>query len=68
LRAHATALTRIASPRLLTICSNEDKRRAMQSGFQLHLAKPIDSARLAAVVGMLADWTPLGTAAEPGPP
>jgi two-component system CheB/CheR fusion protein len=41
---------------LTALASDEDRQRAMQAGFQLHVAKPVDSARLAAVVRALADW------------
>ncbi|MBI5546175.1 MAG: response regulator [Deltaproteobacteria bacterium] len=47
-RAPAAALTALAS--------DDDRQRAMQSGFQLHVAKPIGSARLAAVIAELAGW------------
>jgi two-component system CheB/CheR fusion protein len=50
---------------LTALASDEDRRRALQAGFQLHLAKPVDAARLAAAVGALAAWTePVG--APPG--
>jgi two-component system CheB/CheR fusion protein len=45
---------------LTALAGDEDKRRALESGFQMHVAKPIDSARLIAVVSMLRDWKPLG--------
>jgi CheY-like chemotaxis protein len=38
--------------------TDEDREKAMQSGFQMHLAKPIDSVRLATVIAMLASWKP----------
>jgi CheY-like chemotaxis protein len=47
---------RVPAAALTALASDEDRQRAMQSGFQLHVAKPVDSARLAAVVSMLADW------------
>jgi CheY-like chemotaxis protein len=50
---------------LTALASDEDRQRAMQSGFQMHMTKPIDAARLVGVVRMLADWTPLER--KPGP-
>jgi two-component system, chemotaxis family, CheB/CheR fusion protein len=52
---------------LTALASDEDRQRAMQAGFQLHVSKPVDSARLAAVVRMLADRPP-ETRLEPVPP
>jgi two-component system CheB/CheR fusion protein len=43
---------------LTALASDEDRQRAIQAGFQLHVAKPVDSARLAAIVRALADWKP----------
>lgn len=43
---------------LTALASDEDRRRAVQSGFQLHVPKPLDAVRLAAVVRTLADWKP----------
>jgi CheY-like chemotaxis protein len=42
----AAALTAFAAP--------DDRRRAMLAGFQVHLPKPVDPAKLAAVVTSLA--------------
>lgn len=53
---------RVPAAALTALASDEDRRRAMDAGFQLHVAKPVDSARLAAIVGMLVDWKPLGNA------
>jgi signal transduction histidine kinase/ActR/RegA family two-component response regulator len=55
---------RVPAAALTALASDEDRQRAMQSGFQLHVAKPIDPARLAAVVRVLADWSPLGGGAS----
>lgn len=41
---------------LTALASEEDRKRALEAGFQMHLAKPIDAGRLAAAVGMLARW------------
>jgi two-component system CheB/CheR fusion protein len=48
---------RVPAAALTALASHEDRQRAMQSGFQLHVTKPIDSAHLATVVSMLAGWT-----------
>jgi two-component system CheB/CheR fusion protein len=54
---------------LTALASDDDRQLAMQSGFQVHVAKPIDSARLVAIIRMLADWTPPGSRAQrPAPP
>lgn len=55
---------RVPAAALTALASDQDRQRAMQSGFQLHVPKPIDSARLAAVVGILADWTAVRPAQE----
>jgi two-component system CheB/CheR fusion protein len=48
---------------LTALASEEDRQRALSAGFQMHLAKPIDVARLAAAVGVLSAWTqPAGPA------
>ncbi|PYQ46846.1 MAG: hypothetical protein DMF78_25275, partial [Acidobacteria bacterium] len=49
-RIPAAALTAYARP--------EDKAAAIRAGFQLHLAKPVQPAELAAVVSSLAGRTP----------
>jgi two-component system CheB/CheR fusion protein len=41
---------------LTALAGDDDRRRALASGFQIHVAKPVDSARLASVVGALIDW------------
>jgi len=41
---------------LTAFAGEEDRRRALEAGFQMHLAKPIDASRLAAAVGALARW------------
>jgi two-component system CheB/CheR fusion protein len=46
---------------LTALAGEEDRRRALTAGFQMHLAKPIDSARLAAAVGTLSVWAEHGT-------
>ncbi len=47
-RAPAAAITALAS--------NEERQKALESGFQMHVAKPIDAARLVAVVSTLVEW------------
>jgi CheY-like chemotaxis protein len=39
----------------------EDRLRALSSGFQVHLAKPVDRNQLAAAVSNLAEKTPRAT-------
>jgi two-component system CheB/CheR fusion protein len=41
---------------LTALANDEDRKRALYAGFQMHLAKPIDSARLAVAVGALSVW------------
>ncbi len=41
---------------LTALAGDEDRRRALASGFQIHVPKPVDAARLASVVGALLDW------------
>ncbi len=50
---------------ITALASDEDRQRALRAGFQMHVAKPIDAARLAAVVSLLADWRPSRTESEP---
>src|SRR5690606_22325212 len=45
---------------LTALAGEEDRRRALDAGFQLHLAKPVDADRLATAIGTLAAWTPPG--------
>jgi two-component system CheB/CheR fusion protein len=56
---------RVPAAALTALASEEDRQRALQAGFQLHVAKPVDSARLATIVSMLAAWKqPLAQATE----
>lgn len=41
---------------LTAFAGEEDRKRALAAGFQLHLSKPIDASRLAAAVEVLATW------------
>lgn len=41
---------------LTALAGEEDRRRALEAGFQMHLAKPISSEGLAIAVATLADW------------
>ena len=47
------------------LASDEDWQQALKSGFQMHVAKPIDADRLAAAVRRLADWKTLGSGNAP---
>src|SRR5690606_25575537 len=60
---------RIPAAALTALVGEEDRRRALESGFQMHLAKPIDADRLATAVATLAAWPqPLGSRSEGSPP
>ncbi|HEY6558300.1 MAG TPA: response regulator, partial [Polyangiaceae bacterium] len=45
---------------LTALAGEEDRRRALQAGFQMHLAKPIDADRLATAIGTLSIWPARG--------
>jgi two-component system CheB/CheR fusion protein len=45
-----------AAAALTALASDEERMRALELGFQLHLAKPIDADRLASAVATLAAW------------
>jgi len=46
----------IPAAALTALAGEDDRRRALASGFQMHLAKPIDADRLATAVATLRDW------------
>ena len=46
----------IPAAALTALAGEEDRRRALESGFQMHLAKPIDRDRLTTAVATLAVW------------
>jgi len=46
----------IAAAALTALARLEDRRRAIESGFQVHIAKPIDAGELVAAVAGLAEW------------
>jgi CheY-like chemotaxis protein len=57
---------------ITALASNDERQRALASGFQLHVAKPIDTAKLIEVVCTLVDWWPApdslsAQAARPNP-
>jgi CheY-like chemotaxis protein len=55
IRRHPDAKIRqIAAAALTAYARSEDRTLALQSGFQLHLAKPIEPAELMAAVAALA--------------
>jgi two-component system, chemotaxis family, CheB/CheR fusion protein len=54
----------IPAAALTALASDEDRARAIEAGFQMHIAKPVDTERLAAAVGMLAEWKPGATTGE----
>lgn len=47
---------RIPAAALTALAGEEDRRRSLESGFQMHLAKPIGADRLVTAVATLADW------------
>ena len=49
---------------LTALAGEEDRQRALQAGFQVHAPKPIDAARVSALVRLLADWSPSGEAKQ----
>ncbi|HWN67065.1 MAG TPA: CheR family methyltransferase [Haliangium sp.] len=49
---------------LTALAGEQDRTRALDVGFQMHLTKPISSARLAAAVGVLSAWTPQADSAR----
>lgn len=49
---------RVAAVALSALATPEDRQRALRAGFELHLPKPIDAARLVAAVGGLAARRP----------
>jgi PAS domain S-box-containing protein len=51
----------IPAAALTAYARSEDRARALRSGFQLHLAKPIDPAALIAAIARLANRTPANT-------
>jgi two-component system CheB/CheR fusion protein len=42
---------------LTALAGDEDRQQALKSGFQMHVAKPIDPARLVSVIRLLANWS-----------
>jgi CheY-like chemotaxis protein len=45
---------------LTALAGEEDRKRALEAGFQMHLAKPIDADRLATAIGTLSVWPTRG--------
>ena len=52
---------KVPAAAVTALASDEDRQRALESGFQMHVAKPMDGARLTSVVATLADWKPQGS-------
>jgi signal transduction histidine kinase/ActR/RegA family two-component response regulator len=46
----------IAAAALTALARTEDRRKAIESGFQIHIAKPIDAGELVEAVANLAQW------------
>jgi two-component system CheB/CheR fusion protein len=53
---------------LTALAGEADRRRALEAGFQMHIAKPVDSSRLATAVATLAAWKPAGSGSGPPGP
>jgi CheY-like chemotaxis protein len=49
----APAIASIPAAALTAFARNEDREKALQAGFQLHLAKPVDARSLVAAVAQL---------------
>ena len=56
LRSQETAVRTIPAAALTAFAREEDRRAALEAGFQLHLSKPIDAASLVSAVAALAAW------------
>jgi two-component system CheB/CheR fusion protein len=47
---------RVPAAAITALASNEERQKALEAGFQMHVAKPLDAARLVTVVNTLVDW------------
>ena len=59
------ALASIPAAALTAFARNEDRQQALQAGFQLHLAKPIDARTLVSAVATLGGRQGAGAAVNP---
>ena len=57
-RAEASRVSSIPAVALTAFARDEDRQRALQAGFQLHLAKPIDPLSLVTAVANLRNLSP----------
>jgi CheY-like chemotaxis protein len=65
LRRHENPRVReVPAAALTAYARSEDRTRALQAGFQIHLAKPIDPAELVTTIAALAQRAPVR---NPGP-
>jgi len=55
-RENANNLKRIPAVALTAYARVEDRLRALSSGFQMHIPKPVEPAELATVVASLTEW------------
>ena len=61
IRASANSDIRdIPAAALTAFARSDDRMKALESGFEMHLAKPVDPGELVASVGSRADERPLG--------
>ena len=49
---------RVPAAAITALGRNEDRRRALQAGFQMHIRKPVDATHLQSVVATLAEGEP----------
>ena len=58
IRSTSSAVAKIPAAALTALVRDEDRQRALNAGFQMHLAKPIDSLSLIAAVASLGKLRP----------
>jgi CheY-like chemotaxis protein len=46
---------RVPAAALTALTGDEERRRALQAGFQMHVRKPVDAAHLQSIVATLAE-------------
>jgi CheY-like chemotaxis protein len=51
----SAAIASIPAAAMTAPAADEDRRRALEAGFQMHVAKPVDSATLVRTVARLAE-------------
>ena len=68
-RAKPGSAGRIPAVALTALARDEDRKRTLLAGYQVHISKPVDPAELVTVIAMLAGRgaTSVGRGAAPGP-